>query len=327
MLREAVDNIFKPVARLLDRDSMQLLGVNNTMKLARTYNGFWHGRHHEKRKKLYKDNFDDLIVENGPPQVPVNEINDGWVIDSSGKLPHLDELLKDADKIIRERGGVKRHDFGRPFFQELITEEHIERYPSILNFATSSEVLSTVCGYLEFIPTLSSSMPYGVRLVESWSKFDNSPGQPLRSSQLFHLDYHDSPMTYVIVLLRDVTMENGPFCFLPKSVSTEACQGLGNYHSKEGGHRVPDQKMYSLVSESALIKVCYPAGTVLFLDNSACFHYGSRNAAEPRYLMMFAYLSSRRTDFGDLWLKNMKYPVNHSDSRLRRMILDKDYIG
>lgn len=326
MLREAVDSIFKPAGRLLDRDSMQLLGVDNTMKLARAYNGFWYGRHHEQRKKLYKYNFEELVTENGPPVVPVNEIKDGWVIDKSGKLPHLEELLKDADEIIKERGGIKRQDFGRPFFQELITEEHFERYPSILNFATSSEVLSTICRYLEFIPTLSCSMPYGVRLVESWNRFDEATNQPLRASQLFHLDYHDSPMAYAIVLLRDVAMENGPFCFLPKSVSTEACKGLGNYHTKEGGHRVSDERMYSVVSESELIKVCYPAGTVLFLDNSACFHYGSRNAVKPRYLMMFAYLSTRRTDFGDIWLKNMKYPVNPSDSRLRRMILDREYI-
>lgn len=326
MLRESVDSIFKPAARLLDRDSMQLLGVNNTMKLARAYNGFWYGSYHEKRKKLYMYNFEQLVTENGPPQEPVNEIKDGWVIDRSGNLPHLEELLKEADEIIKERGGVKRQDFGRPFFQELITEEHFERYPSILNFATSSEVLSTVCRYLEFIPTLSCSMPYGVRLVESWNRFDDTLDQPLRASQLFHLDYHDSPMVYVIVLLRDVAMENGPFCFLPKSVSTEACKGLGNYHTKKGGHRVSDDRMYSVVSENELIKVCYPAGTVLFLDNSACFHYGSRNAVKPRYLMMFAYLSTRRTDFGDIWLKNMNYPVNPSDSRLRRMILDREYI-
>lgn len=326
MIGITLDRVVKPAARLLDGDSMRLLGVNNTMKLARTYNKLWYGKHHEYRRKEYRYNFEELIAENGYPAAPVNEIKDGWVIDTSGKIPYLEQLLEDADEIIKERGGVKRHDYGRPFFQELITEEHFEKYPSILNFATSSDVLSTICKYLEFIPALSCSMPYGVRLVESWNKFDDSPDQPFRVSQLFHLDYHDKPMAYVIVLLRDVAMENGPFCFLPKSVSEEACRGLGNYHTKKGGHRISDDRMYEVVSESDLIRVCYPAGTVLFLDNSACFHYGSRNAVKPRYLMMFAYLSTCRTDFGDIWLKNMIYPVNASDSRLRKMILDKEYI-
>jgi hypothetical protein len=326
MVGKLLDNVVKPAARLLDRDSMQLLGVTNTMKLARAYNMLRYAKHHEYRKRQYSDNFDELMAENGARVAYLNEIKDGWAIDTSARLPFLEQLIKDADEIIKERGGIRRQDYGRPFFQELITEEHLKKYPSILNFATSSDVLSTICKYLEFIPVLSYSMPQGVRLVESWNKFDDAPDQPLRASQLFHLDYHDKPMAYVIVLLRDVAMENGPFCFLPKSVSEEACRGLGNYHSKKGGHRVSDERMYSIVSESELIKVCYPAGTIVFLDNSACFHFGSRNAVNPRHLMMFAYLSTCRTDFGDIWLENMRYPVKSSDSRLRKMVLDREYI-
>jgi hypothetical protein len=41
--------------------------------------------------------------------------------------------------------------------------------------------------------------------------------------------------------------------------------------------------------------------------------------------MMFAYVSTIRTDFGDLVVKNMRYPVRKEDSRLRRMILDREY--
>ena len=255
----------------------------------------------------------------------MNEIKDGWAIDTSQRLPYLEELLRESDEIIRERGGVKR-EAHRPFFQELIIEEHFTRYPSILNFATSSDVLSTVCGYMGFIPTLSYSQPYGVRLIESWKKFDDNPDAPPKASQLFHQDYHDKPMVYVIVVLRDVTMENGPFCFLPKSVSEKALDGLRDYHTKSGGHRVADERIYSVVPENEVIKLCYPAGTVLFIDSNACFHYGSRDAVKPRHLMMYAYVSTCRTDFGDVILKNMQYPVKKDDPRLRRMVLDKECI-
>ncbi len=173
MIGKVIDKAIKPAARLLDRNSMQALGVNNTMKLARAYNSLRYGKHHEYRKKQYRDNFEELIAENGHPLTPVNEIKDGWVIDTSGKLPYLEQLLEDADDKIKERGGIKRQDYGRPFFQELIIEEHFEKNTSILNFATSSDVLSTICKYLEFIPMLSYSMPYGVRLIESWNKFDD----------------------------------------------------------------------------------------------------------------------------------------------------------
>jgi len=325
MICKAMDTAFKPAAKLLNRNYMSILGVNTTTEVARAYNSFRFGRFYEHRKRLYSESFPDLIEENGSPVTSVNEMKDGWVIDTSGCLPCLEELLRESDEIIKERGGVKREAY-RPFFQELIIEEHFTRFPSILNFATSSDVLSTVCGYMGFIPTLSYSQPYGVRLIESWKKFDDNPDAPPKASQLFHQDYHDKPMVYVIVVLRDVTMENGPFCFLPKFVSEKAYNGLGNYHTKKGGHRVSDDSMYSCVPESELIKLCYPAGTVLFIDSNACFHYGSRNAVKPRHLMMYAYVSTCRTDFGDLVLKNMQFPVKKDDSRLRRMVLEKEYI-
>lgn len=326
MIGKAMDTVIKPAAKLFERNYMSALGVSNTMMLARAYNSLRFGIHHESRKKQYQDNFANLLEENGSPIAPVNEIKDGWVLDTSGRLPYLEELLRESDEIIEERGGVKREVYKRPFFQELIIEDHFTRYPSILDFATSSDVLTTVCNYFGFIPVLSYSKPYGVRLIESWNKFDDSPDTPLRDSQFFHLDYHDKPMVYAIVVLRDVTMEMGPFCFLPKSVSDKACRGLMDYHTKRGGHRVTDEKMYSVVPECELIKLCYPAGTVLFLDSSACFHYGSRNAVRPRHLMMFAYVSTRRTDFGDIVLKLMRYPIKKDDSLLRRMLLDKEYL-
>jgi hypothetical protein len=326
MIGKAMDVVIKPAAKLFERNYMSTLGVSNTTMLARAYNNLRFGRYHQYRQRQYQDNLAILIEENGNPTVPVSEIKDGWVLDTSGRLPYLEELLGESDEIIKERGGVKREVNRRPFFQDLIIEDHFTKYPSILDFATSSDVLTTVCNYLGFIPMLSYSKPYGVRLIESWNKFDHSPDAPLRDSQLFHLDYHDMPMVYVIVVLREVTMEMGPFCFLPKSVSEKACRGLGDYHTKKGGHRVIDEKMYSVVPESELIRLCYPAGTVLFLDSSACFHYGSRNAVNPRHLMMFAYVSACRTDFGDIVLKQMRYPVKKDDSHLRRMLIEKECI-
>jgi hypothetical protein len=42
--------------------------------------------------------------------------------------------------------------------------------------------------------------------------------------------------------------------------------------------------------------------------------------------MMFAYVSTWRTDFGDIVLRNMRCPVKKEDSQLRRMVLDKEYV-
>lgn len=328
MIGKAMDTAFKPAARFFERNYMGALGVNNTMTLARAYNSIRYRKNQKYRMSQYRDNFPRLIEENGNPVTPAIEMKDGWFIDTSGRLPYLGELLKEAGEIIDEKGGEKQPKhmvFRRPFFQDIFSDDYFSRFPSILNFATSSDVLSTVCSYLGFIPTLSYSKPYGVRLIESWNKFDEKPDASPRESQLFHLDYHDKPMVYVIVVLREVTMERGPFCFLPKSVSEKAVRGLGDYHTKKGGHRVTDDRIYSVVPESELIKLCYPAGTVLFIDSSACFHYGSRNAMKPRYALMYAFVSPCRTDFTEVLLERKLYPVRDNDSRLRKMVLRREY--
>jgi hypothetical protein len=325
MIGRAIDNAVKPIAKLLQYDYMEGLGINNTMKIARAYHYLKYGKYHEYRKAQYLHHFDELIRENGMPVSSLKEIKDGWFIDTSGTLPHLKQLLADADEIIRERGGIKRQGSSRPYFQEIPIEDLLDKYPSILDFALSSDVLSVVCKYLGFIPVFSGALPYGIRFNESWAKFDDKPNSPYTASQLFHLDYHDSPMAYVIVTLSDVAMDNGPFCFLPESVSKRAAEAL-NYRARGRPYRITDEQMYSVVSESGLINLCYPAGTVLFLDNSKCFHYGSRNAVRPRYLLMYAYMSPCRTDFGEVLMNPQIYPIRDGDSRLRKMVLDREFM-
>ncbi|HVY54433.1 MAG TPA: hypothetical protein VHC46_01625 [Thermodesulfobacteriota bacterium] len=330
MIGKYIDIAVSPLAKLLQYDyvekPMKPLGTRNTMKIARAYNSLVYGKYYEFRKEQYLRHFDELIRENGEPVSEINVIRDGWALDTSRTLPHLDQLLSDADEIIKERGRVKRTDFGRPWFQELPIRDLFDKYPSLLDFATSSDVLSTVSRHLGFIPVLSAAVPHGLRFNESWAEHDDAPPGYFRGSQLFHIDYHDNPMAYVIVLLNDIAMENGPFCFLPESVSRKASDAL-NYRTRGKPHRLSDEEIYSAVPENELIKVCYPAGAVLFFDPSKCFHYGSRNAVNPRYALMYAFVSPCRTDFAEVLLERELYPVRESDSRLRKMVLRKEYTG
>jgi len=330
MLAKLVDRAISPFARVLQYDyvdyPMRPLGKNNTMKIARAYNSLVYGRYYKYRRAQYLNNFDELIRENGEPAAAPVEIRDGWALDTSGTLPHLQQLLSDADEIIKERGRVKRTDYGRPWFQEIPIDDLFGKYPSLLDFATSSEVLTTISRYLGFIPVISPTLPNGLRFNESWAGHDDAPPDFFRGSQLHHLDYHDTPMAYMIVLLKDVAMENGPFCFLPDSASQKVTKAH-RYKSWGVPHRLTDKEVYSAVPESELVKICYPAGTVYYLDPSKCYHYGSRNSVIPRYALMYSYVSPRRTDFGEVLLPLKKYPVGDGDSRLRKMLIRKEYMG
>ncbi len=310
------------------------------MRLAKSFNRLKNRRYYLHRKKLYETRLEDLFAENGSDSNSGLKIEDGWALDNSHTLPHLDQLIQDAQQIIAERGGVDRGGGERAFFQQILTDEHIRRFPSILNFATSNAVLRPVIDYLKFLPTLSVSNPVGVRLNESDQKFASRDKNGYSASQLFHCDYHDAPMVYVIVALRDITSESGPFSILPASVSQRARAAL-RYGRHGSPYRITDEKMYGVVDRSELFEFICQTGSVLFVDNSACFHYGSRDAAVPRYLMMYAYVSVCRTDFTDLLRKESpepalddrartcraKYPVRDGDSLLRRLVLDRETLA
>jgi hypothetical protein len=242
-------------------------------------------------------------------------------------LPHLDRVLEDSDKIIAERSGVRRSSKGayRSFLQDYWTSEDLERYPSFLDFATSSDVLSVVSQYLQSIPVLSKTLPPGIRFVESNAAWDDQPDKP-HDSQLYHIDYYSMPNVYTLVLLRDTTPEHGPFTFLPRGVSQKARTAL-NYWSRQRDYHLSDEDIYSVVDRKEVIEFCYPRGTVLFIESSGCFHYGSRNSIKPRFLLMIGYTGACRTDFSEVIMPHKVYPVRDTDSRLRKMVLNKNMFG
>ena len=324
MIGQTVGTLAKYPTRFLYRYYSARPGIGNTMRVAKFYNRLRYAQRHRLHRDGFENRLDELLAGNGwadPRREPI-VMNDGWAIDESNSLPHLAELLEDADKVIAERGGQNRvgtRAAQQPFLFNLSLPGDWDKFPSFLNFITSSELLSTVSRYMGTIPVLSKTLPPGQRFAESSSKFDEHAGGSYRESQLYHLDFHDSPMVYVIVLLKDTTPASGPWCFLSKSVSDQAVERL-DYRARSEPYRVVDERMYQHVDKEQMIEFVYPRGTVLFIDSSQCFHYGSRDAAVTRYQMMYALTTPCRCDFTQTFMPIRTYPVNESDPELRRMV-------
>lgn len=332
MLGKVVDRMFAPIARQLEhepkrREKMSKLGIGNTMHLAKWYNTQLYGKYLRHREQQYANNFAELLKENGEVQEPTLEINDGWVLDTSRSLPYLQDVLDEADEIIKERGDkIERNNSYRAYFRNIITVEDLSTYPSFLNFITSSQVLATVCNYLKFIPCMPKDRPIGVRFAASSTSFDESAHLPPRDSQLFHIDPYCTHEVYVLVLLHDIRPDQGPFCFFPESLSQYAAKKLG-YWTRKLPYRLSDELIYSVLDKKERRDFVYPKGSVLFIDPSRCFHYGSRNTQGTRYQLMYALANPCRTDFSETVVpKNFEFPTKDSDSRLRKMVLDKKFM-
>jgi hypothetical protein len=324
MLGKITDAFLKYLTRpWVTDESMTHHGIKRLMEWAQCYNGWRYAGRIRRHLEAYATQHDELLRENGAPDdfKPRIVMKDGWALDTSQSLPHLDALLEQAGEMIKERGGKKHSDVQQPFLRNLMFPGDMEKYPALLDFITSSEVLGTVMEYLGTVPVFSKTRPPGVRFMESNAALDPGARGPHRASQLYHLDIHDNPLVYVLVLIDDVTMESGPWTFLPSSVSQRASQAL-NYQHQGVPYRVTDQVMYQVVKPEEAITFAYPKGSVLFIDSSRCFHYGSRNAIKPRFQLMFAYTSARRGDFSQTFMPSFQAPIKKKDSTLRRMVLE-----
>jgi hypothetical protein len=325
MASQLIKSVLTAPVQRLHRDYNELLGIDNTIRLSKAVNRLIFGAQQRRYVRAYLEHFDELLAENGPldAALPRNIIRDGWALDTSRSLPHLDRLLEDTAPLLAERGGKSREEALRakkPYFTSLMEQGDLQRYPSFLDFALSSEVLATVAHHMGCIPVLTRTGPPGVRFMESNEAYNPNPDGPFVESQIFHLDVHDRPVVYVIVLLRDTTEASGPWHFLPASASDRAARRL-DYQKRGQPYRVTDERMYGVVNPDEVIRFTGPAGSVLFIESGRCFHYGSRKAIVPRYQMMYGFTTLCRGDLTELIIDGQTLPASDTDSRLRKMVL------
>ncbi len=315
------------MAALLARDDMRGLGIERTSRIALARNRRrWEPQLRHRRANLER-HLAELARErrNGRDPSGTLHMRDGWALDTSGTLPKLGDLLREMDGVIRERGLQPWEHHGKPFLKDILPERSWERYASILDFACSPEVLEPMARYAGFVPHLSGSLPPGVRLMESSTTFDPQPDGPWRSSQLWHLDYHSYPTIYVIVALRDIGPDDGPLNYLGEAASRRVAGAL-RYRSRGAPYRVTDEVMDAHSEPSDKRRFTGPAGSVLFVDSSRCFHFGSRRPATPRYHLQYAYISPVRNDFSQVLLPQAHYPSTAADPLSRRLALDRELL-
>lgn len=314
-----------PLAKALEHDDMRPLGIERTSRIAR-----WWNRERlpllEARRRWYEERFEELLDENGWPGGRRRiELEDGFLLDTSNSLPYLDRLLEEMSAVIEERGLQKWEDLGKPFLQNILPEDAPVRYPSLVDFATSSQVIAAVAPVFGYVPHLSTSLPRGIRLQESSNTHDPTPNAPWRDSQNWHRDYHTEPTFYLITLIKEVTEECGPLTYVSASVSKRVSEAF-RYRSMRCSYRITDEQFFSVVDPAEVRRLVGPPGTTLFIDSSACFHMGSRNAVVPRYQTQYAYSSPVKSDFSEILRVQLSYPVKDGDSTLRRMVCDRDWV-
>jgi hypothetical protein len=315
-------------ARALRHDYMRLLGVERTTRLGRRLNARHFGSSLAGRRGRLGVHLAELRREREAAgrDPPLMEMHDGWARDDSRSLPYLERLLEQMAAVIAEQGGQAHPFHGKPFLFDILPERAWERYDSILDFVTTPEVLEPAARHCGFVPCLTADTPPGVRLMESTTRFDSQPEGPWRISQQWHTDFHFFPTIYVIVALREIGSEDGALHFLGETASGRVAEALG-YNHRGVAHFQSDEAIAEHVDPSEVLTFTGPPGSVMIIDSSRCFHFGSRNPSNPRYQLQYAYGSPVRNDFGDLVRPQIIYPVSSDDPLSRRLALDRAFAG
>ena len=282
--------------------SSGLLSMKRRIEFVRKYRVWRHGELLDGRRRAY--------ARWSRPGTALPRLEDGFAIDLSRQLPHLDRVLSDAAKIIGEN---RNPPVKKDYLINHLMPADFNTYPSFLDFATSDEMTAVAAEYLQMIPVLS--------VVELWKS--NRGDVPEIGSQLFHLDNADEKQVKVFVHLCDIGMETGPLTFLPASTSERVCRKL-EYGKVKGVHRLTDDEVFSVARKDEL-KICaYPAGAVVFVDTIRCLHYGSRRNEAPRYVLMCQYLSPCRADFRQ---HSFSEYSRAGDPETRKLLLDPQLLA
>lgn len=152
----------------------------------------------------------------------------------------------------------------------------------LVQFALHPRVLAPVADYLGMVPRLG-----GITLLRSLP----TAGPPA-GSQLFHCDYEDVRQVKIFVHCTETSAANGPLHVIPAGDSQRIRDALG-YRYGDEGFRVEDATIGGFVSDDAVAVVAGPPGTIVLVDTSSCFHYGSRlqPGAGERLVVQFQYLT------------------------------------
>lgn len=174
----------------------------------------------------------------------------------------------DLNQLLASASGKHQYLLALPIKHELTLDS------PLLRLALHPALVSTVTEYIGILPILNS-----VNILYS-------PNQNIfsQSSQYFHLDPEGVRQVKIFIYLDEVNEDSGPFTLIPVTASKQV------YPVYKGG-RLEDDFVSAIVRETEFTPIVGSPGTMLLVDTSSCFHFGSRPGSKARPAILLQYVS------------------------------------
>ena len=237
----------------------------------------------KKRKSFFKEDISSSIV-----------IQDGFLKTSKFKNDELVNNAVNSASVLVDSylGDNEFQNQKKSYLQTIPFGDNFDLENPIMKLALSDHLVDAATRYLGFLPILSE-----IRVWYSPNDSNKSEG-----SQLYHLDYADINQVKVFLPIENIDEDTGPLTFVSASNSKKICDHI-NYKLTNDEIRVPDKVVKSYITEKDEVQATGAPGDIVFVDTSACLHYGSRGATKPRKILMIQYISPFSFSF-PLFYKN-----------------------
>jgi len=132
-------------------------------------------------------------------------------------------------------------------------------------------------------------------------------------TRIWHRDTEDHRVIRMIVYLTDVSIDDGPFEYLPLEVSDAMPPVIHERGLRAKGDPLLDEEMEGLAPRSSWAQAIGSRGTIALADNARLFHHGRPHQSER--LALFYTFTSR----------SPRYPVLSRNSTFDHLLTRRQY--
>ncbi len=187
---------------------------------------------------------------------------------------------------------------------DLLPDELLKSFPDLYMLGLNPSIIELAEHYFG-LPVAY----HGVALRQSFTN-----GHQV-GPRLWHMDSEDFHVLRVVIYMCDVRPGGGPFEYVPRNrgLSYKAFSGIGG---------ITDERMRSVMPESAWKRCFGPMGTVILADSAKVFHHESLQVDRSRTVAMIGY-SSRRPKGMQLAMSH--FPAETLKPALMRLVSPAHY--
>ena len=224
---------------------------------------------------------------------PVMTPAGGWGAVSPHTFDGLEDVLTISQRLFEEkfpelehgpeqRAGESRKMLRkRQFLRNILMDDDLRRFPTLVDFALSDKALGIATAYLGTVPYLNR-----IDLLYSTPR----EGDDLIKSQLFHVDPEGLTQVKFFINVFDVGEAEGPFTFIPADESSRILREVRRLRRQRGiPHvgRYTDEEVASVAGTASIVSLKGPRGSGVAIDTSRCLHLGSRVAPGAFRLVLY----------------------------------------